>query len=160
MLRDDELVLKMRGRFVIARADGPTIVLHHDLVAAHVDHRLDADAHPRLKTLTRALAPVVRDVRFLVHVLADAVAAQLADNTVVELAHKVLHRVADVADSVPCFCHLNRLVKRLFGALAQLVNLLGNFAHLKRVAEVAVVAVQQGAAIHGDAKVRRLRWSC
>ena len=50
------------------------------VVAAEREHRLDRQAHPGCELDGRGAGPVVRDLRVLVHLGADAVADELADD--------------------------------------------------------------------------------
>ena len=51
-----------------------------DVVAAEGEHRLDGQAQAGLELAARAAGPVVGDLRLLVHLGADAVADELADD--------------------------------------------------------------------------------
>ena len=80
--------------------DGPVVAAHPDLGRAGVDHRLDREHHARLQLRARARLAEVGDLRVLVHVAADAVPDQRADDREPLGLDLALDRVRDVAEVV------------------------------------------------------------
>src|SRR3954454_22744153 len=77
---DGDRELEVGGQRPVLGVDRPAVVAHADLVAARVDHRLDREAHARLEQRALAGIAVVGDLRLLVHLAADAVADERADD--------------------------------------------------------------------------------
>ena len=70
----------MRGRFAIARHDGPAVVQRADAARAQIQHRLDAQHHAGLEQRPASRRAVVRDLRLLVHAAAAPVAHEFANH--------------------------------------------------------------------------------
>ncbi len=72
---------------------------HAHLGAAGVHHGLDGEAHAHLEAGASASYAHVRDVRVLVHLAADAVAAEVGDDAAAGGAGDLDDGGADVADA-------------------------------------------------------------
>src|SRR5438046_1227959 len=77
---DSDGVLKVGGQRSVGGADRPAVGLHVDLVGAGVDHGLDRQRHAGLETRRGAGDAEVGDLGVLVHLAADPVADELADD--------------------------------------------------------------------------------
>ena len=80
--------------------DGPVVGEDVGAVVAEREHRLDGQAQARLELAAAATGAVVGDLRLLVHLGADAVAHELADDAEAVRLGDVLDRGRDVLDVV------------------------------------------------------------
>src|SRR5436190_3336599 len=80
VLRDSDRELEVSGKRAIGRVHRPVVLAHADLGAAGVDHRLQSQDHPGLQRGALAGLAIVGDLRVLVHVAADSVTHQRADD--------------------------------------------------------------------------------
>ena len=88
-------MLEMRRSTAIGCFSYP-LVAHAHFVAAGIHHRFDGDDHTFLKARTAPGFPVVRQVRFVVHLGADAMPNEFAHYRKTVLLDQALHRVADI----------------------------------------------------------------
>src|SRR4051812_6938792 len=98
VLRDGDGELEVGGQRAVGRIDGPVVIAEADVGAARVDHRLDGEHHARLEQGAAPRLAVVGDLRVLVHVAADAVADQRADDRQALGLDPLLDGVRDVAE--------------------------------------------------------------
>src|SRR5258705_1835077 len=98
VLGDRDRVLEMGGQGAVAGHDGPAVGLDRYLVTAEGQHRLDREADARNELEAPDSGPVVGELRLLVHLGADAVADELADDAVAAGRGGVLDRGRDVAE--------------------------------------------------------------
>ena len=131
-------------------ADGPAIAVEDDILRAHIDHGLDADAHPRAELRPRATAPEVGHTRLLVHVLPDTVTFQFADDMVATSFTVVLDSSADIADALPCYSLLDADVEGLLRGAKESQSLGSYLTYSKRVGGVPREACEFRAAVDGD----------
>src|SRR6185295_6140588 len=104
-------------------------------------HRLDRHAHPWPQPLAPARRAVVRDLRLLVQVRADAVADELTHYRVAVRLRVVLHRVPDVADALAGVALRDRLQQRLARHAHQPLRFGRDLADADRAGGVAEEAV-------------------
>src|SRR5829696_350242 len=97
---DRDRELEMGGERPVLGVDRPVVAADPDGRAPYVDHRLDGQDHALLERRALARRPEVRDLRVLMHVAADAVADELADDRKALLLDRGLHRVRDIAEAV------------------------------------------------------------
>ena len=90
----------MGGEATIFGYSRPPIILDKDVGAPGVDHRLDGDHQAGRQPPPLPRLPVVRDVGLLVHLVADPVAHELADDRVAVGLGVRLDGPADVAQPV------------------------------------------------------------
>ena len=95
---DRDRVLEVGGEGVVGGCDGPAVGLHVDVAVAEREHRLDRQADAGLELGAARARAVVRDLRVLVHLRADAVADERPDDAVAAGRPDVLDRGGDVAD--------------------------------------------------------------
>ena len=101
VLRDGERVLGVGGSAAVAGDDRPAVATQVVRVVATLDeHRLDRDHQARLELEPPARGALVRDVRLLVHRVADAVAAEVLRQPVAGAPPDGAHRGPDVAQPV------------------------------------------------------------
>src|SRR6185503_2910525 len=77
---DGDGMLEMGREGSVGGHYGPVVRQDPGVVASEREHRLDGQADARLELATRAAGPVIRDLRLLVHVRADAVPNELAND--------------------------------------------------------------------------------
>ena len=104
----------MRRELAIGSYSRPTVLQDAHIVRALRDHRLDCQGHAFDHARASAGGTVIWDLRFFVHLFADAVADERADNAKSMAFHVRLHRVTDVGDPVALTCKFDSLVKALF----------------------------------------------
>src|SRR5712671_1358732 len=92
-------VLEVGRQRAIARDDGPAVRLDLDVGSAEGQHRLDCQADARREGQPADAGAVIRNLRLLVHLRADPVADELADDAVAAWRGDVLDRGRDVADA-------------------------------------------------------------
>ena len=88
------------ARVAVGRRDRPAVRADPRLVAAEREHRLDGEAQAGLEPAAAAAGAVVRDLRLLVHLGADAVADVGAHDAVAARDADVLDRRSDVLERV------------------------------------------------------------
>src|SRR5688500_15789414 len=98
MFRYGDRVLEMGCQRAVAGDDRPAVRRDLDLVAAEREHRLDGEADAGGQLHALRARPVVGDLRFLVHLGADAVADELANDAVTMGPGDVLDRGRDLAE--------------------------------------------------------------
>ena len=102
----------MGGQPAVGGRGRPFVVEDPDAVPARAHHGFDGDDHARAEPDAAIRPAVIGDLRFLPETAADPVSAQVADHRVSVGFHVFLHRVADVADTVPRLRFLDPLVHR------------------------------------------------
>jgi len=149
-LADADGVLEVGSRLSILCADSPAVLVHPDIATTHGYHRFDGDAHGGLEHHSVATAPVVGHLRVFVHLAADAVSAQFADDAVALGFAVRLHSVADVTQMATGDCCLDAFIQAFLRGAQQLFDLVANLADAERVGGVAAKAVEQRAAVDGN----------
>src|SRR3546814_10724081 len=71
-------MFELGGKLAVARHDRPSVLLCRDLAAALVEHRLDGEDHALAQFHPRPRPAEMEDIRFLVHLAPDAMAAIVA----------------------------------------------------------------------------------
>ena len=117
---------------------------------AHGDHRLYGQRHSRLQAHAASGAAKVGDGRILVHLFADAVSAQIADDAVALGFGVCLHGVGDVAQAVAGAGLIGPQPEALFRIADELFRLGVCLAHGRGEGAVGLPAVQDYAAVHGE----------
>src|SRR5215213_4962315 len=82
---DPDAVLELRGQGAVAGDGGPAVLEQFDARLADVDHRLDREEHSRPKLGAAAGAAGMDDLGRVVEQAAEAVAAEIADDSVAML---------------------------------------------------------------------------
>src|SRR5690554_220547 len=95
---DRDRVLAVRREAARRRAQGPAVLVDHEPVGVGHDPRLDREQHAGDELLALAAAPVVGDMRALVHRRADTVATELRVDGVPGLAQNLADCGRDVTD--------------------------------------------------------------
>ena len=133
-----------------AMAYGPFVVFDVHSPVAHGNHRLYCKHHARLQLYAAAGPTEVGNVRIFVHLLADAVTAQIADYSVAVLFGMYLDRMGEIAEPVSAAGHVGADPETLFGNIYQLLILFGPapYQHGKRA--VRLPAVKNDAAVYGE----------
>ena len=98
--RNQDRVLIVGRWLAVACAAFPAVALYDYVLAPEIDHRLDADAHSRLKHRSDSASPEIRDFRILMHTRSYAMPTHLTNHTVVVVFAISLHGVGDVSDSL------------------------------------------------------------
>src|SRR6185503_21019759 len=125
---DRDRVLAVGRQAAVAGVDGPAVVAALDVVRARRDHRLDREHHARGQLGAAPGRAVVGDLRILVHVAADAVADQAADDAKAARLDGRLHRVRDVAEPVAGVALGDRRLQTLVAGRDQVGRLRGRLA--------------------------------
>ena len=89
----------MGGWFAIGGDDCPAVSQNFHAAGAHVDHGLDGEDHAGLELRAGAFAAVIRDLRLLVELAADAVADKFADDAVAVGDDLILDGGAQIAEA-------------------------------------------------------------
>ncbi|KAG0771735.1 hypothetical protein G6F22_016237 [Rhizopus arrhizus] len=92
-------VLELRRQLAVAGVHRPFVRLLADGRLALVEHRFDGEHHAFFQCHAGVRMTVVQDLRFLVHFLADAVAAVFLHHAVAMAARVAGNGVADVAQA-------------------------------------------------------------
>ena len=117
---------------------------------ADVDHGLDGEHVAGLEGGALAPGPVVGDLGLLVHGRPDGVAHVLPDHAEAGRLGHVLDRPADLVEGVALGHLLDPGPEAPLGDLQQLLGLLGDGADAHGEGGVAVVALNDGAAVDGE----------
>src|SRR5258706_5614307 len=124
---DRDGVLEMRRRTAIGGFRYP-LIPHANFVAPGIDHRFDRDDHAFLQPRAASRFAVVREVRLVMHLGADAVPHELPYDRKPVLLDQTLHRVANVAEAVAGAHLVDGAVQRVAGYIQQLLQFRLNFA--------------------------------
>src|SRR5204863_2751476 len=108
---------------------------------AGVDHWLNREGHSRLEREASARLAVVQDLRLLVELAADAVAAEFTHHRVAMLLRMRLDRRADVAEARARAHLLDAEPHALEGDIDQPLRLDAGLADIEHATAVAVEAV-------------------
>ena len=108
-------VLPVGGQAAVSGRHGPAIRLHACGVITQREHRLDGQAQADLDAATLATGAVVGDLRFLVHLVADAVPDVGTHDAVAMLEADVLDGAGDVLEGVARQCRADTRQHRLAG---------------------------------------------
>src|SRR2546428_5432834 len=120
---DSEGVLEVGGETAVEGADGPIVGVAFGAPVADVDHGLDRDDHAGPQDGAGVGRAVVRDLRVLVHVAADAVPDVLADDGEALAFDPGLDGGADLADAGGAARGRNAPPEGLAGYLDELLGL-------------------------------------
>ena len=134
-------VLPLRGQRMVRGDDRPAVGERADRRAAGVDHRLDGEDHSGLQQEAGPGPPVVHDLRLLVELPADPVAAEFADDREMVALGELLDRVADVAQPRAGLDGADAAPHRLEGCLHQALRLDRRRADVEHPARIAVPPV-------------------
>src|SRR3546814_9665871 len=80
--RHRDRMFELGGKLAVARHDRPSVLLCRDLAAALVEHRLDGEDHALAQFHPRTRPAEMEDIRFLVHLAPDAMAAIVAHDRI------------------------------------------------------------------------------
>lgn len=136
---DNNRKLEMRRILMVCSVDCPAIPGQVNPSAASIDHRLYADHHPIDKPAPMTPAPVIGNARLFVHLLAESVAFQLANDGESERFSIRLHRVSDIASTIACHSRFNSFVERSLRHIQKLAGLRINLPERECVGGVTVV---------------------
>ena len=116
-------MLEMRAGLAVASAASPSVSLLKDILAAHVNHRLDGDGHSVLDERSSATSPIIGHFGILMEFLAHTVAHKLPYDSISSLLAIVLNSVSDVANTVSRNRLLDAYIEGLLGSAKQLLYL-------------------------------------
>ena len=146
---DGDGVLVVSRRFTVLGSSCPSVAFNDDVLAAHVNHWLDGDAHAVLDERSGTAAAVVRHVGILVQFFADTMSAEFTHDAVASLLTEALNGVANVPHPISGHSHSDTFVERLLGCAQELDGLGSDVAHGICVGRVAVVTgLSDGTAIN------------
>src|SRR3954452_12787590 len=148
--RDGDGELEVGGERAVLGVDRPAVVAHPDHVAAGGDHRLDGQDHALLERDAPVGRAVVRDLGLLVHVAADAVADQRADDREALGLDVLLDGVRDVAEAVARAALLDGGEQRALGHVEELGSDRRDLADGEGAGGVGHPAVLHDADVDGD----------
>src|SRR6267378_6226663 len=94
-------VLEMCRGAAIRRFRHP-LIAHAHFRASRIHHRLDGYHHAFLQPRAASRITVIRQVRLVMHLCADAMPDKYPDHRKSVLFHPALHRVAYIAEPVAC----------------------------------------------------------
>ena len=95
-----ECVLVMSRRPAVFCATCPAVALNHDVAAAHIDHRFDADTHTVTYHRTYTAPPVVGHFGRFVHAASDTMAAHFANDRVTAVFTICLDGICNITYTV------------------------------------------------------------
>src|SRR3546814_550855 len=136
-------MFELGGEGAVAGDGSPAVVEHLARGLADVDHRLDGEEHAGAKLGAGAGLADMDDLRSVVEIPADAVAAEIADNAIAMALRVSLDGVRDVAQMVAGPRLLEAEHQRFVGDLDELLRLDGHVAAQIHTAGIAVPAVQE-----------------
>ena len=94
-----------------------------------IHHRFDGNDHAFLQTRPATRLSIVREVRLIVHLCANAVTHKLPHNGKTVLLDPTLHRVPDITQPVARPHLVDRSVQRLTGHIEKLLQLRADVPH-------------------------------
>src|SRR5262252_5932990 len=124
-------MLEMRRRAAVGGFGDP-FVTHSYFVAAGIHHRFDGDDHSLLKTRTAPGFPIIRQVRFVVHLGANAMPNEFAHYRKPVFLDQALYRMANVAEAVACAHLIDGAVERIASYVQQLLQFRSDLADRNR----------------------------
>ena len=127
-------VLKVGCGLAVTSDDCPAVGQDAYLPAAHCYHWLDGYAESILYLLAIAAAAIAGHHWVFVHLAANAMTAELSDDSVGVAFTMVLNGVADIAYPASCQCCLDAQIEAFLGGLEQLPDLGGYLADTECVA--------------------------
>ena len=132
-------MLEMGGDRAVGGHHGPFVLKHFHIVGTQIDHRLYGEHHSRLESWVRSGSDVVRHLRFLMNVEADAVATVLAHHPVTAFLRVGIHRPGNVLDAVSRSRNFYSFVQRFLRHVQQRLHALMDRADGNGDRGVAVV---------------------
>src|SRR5205807_5144738 len=142
-------VLEMRRRAAVGGFCHP-LVPHANLVASRIHHRLDRDHHTFLQSRAAPRFTVVRQVRLVMHLGADAVSHELTYYRKTVLLDQALHRVANIPEAVTSAHLVNGAVERVASYIQQLLQLRPDFSDRNRHSRIREVPIHFHPEVDGD----------
>src|SRR5262245_25579759 len=100
--------------------DGPTVGQSSRVFTTGGEHRLYRQRQARPEHQTAIRRADIWDVRILMHLPADAVAAVVTDNASAAVARHCLHRVANASQAIASRGRRYRALQRFFSIAEQL----------------------------------------
>src|SRR4030095_7281744 len=146
---DSDGVLEM-GRWTAIGGFGYPLVAHADLGTAGIHHRFDGDDHAFLQARTAPGFPVIRQVRFVVHLGANAVPDEFAYYRKSILLDQALHRVANIAEAVAGAHLFNGAGERVAGHIQQFLQFRANLTDRNGDSRVREISIYFHAEVDGD----------
>src|SRR5712691_1159799 len=134
-------VFPLRREAVVLGDDGPAVGKLADRRLAGVDHGFDRESHSLLKARAGSYAPVMQDLRLLVELAPDPMAAELSHHAVSVAFGVLLDGRPDVAQKSPRVHRIDAEPHALVGGFAQPPGLYRGLADIEHAAGVAVIAV-------------------
>src|SRR5215212_4075741 len=166
VLRHGHGMLEMGGQGPVDGPRRPAVVVRADVLdhpvrprprdaraqlpADLAEHRLDGQHHSLAQFQTAAALPVVVDLRLLVHLPADSMADEVADDVEAARLGVLLNRRTDVAQ-MPARTHLlDREIETFLRRPDQLLRPRRHLAHRDRDGAVTDEPVEDGAEVEAD----------
>ena len=145
------MAFPLRGGQTVVRQHRPAVgFVDIDVVASHVDHRLDGERHAGHDEHPRAPFAEVLHVGFFMELDAAAVAAQVAHDAVPVLLGMFLYGGAHVAQAGPGLGHPDADVAAFARHLYQAAHLGADVSDEEHARGVREVAVVDGRHVHVD----------
>ena len=92
-------MLEMSGGLAVLCTDGPTVfIVEPDVALAHGNHRFDGNTHGGFQHHAVSTTSVIRHLGVLMHLAANTMSGQFADDTIAMSLAVVLHCTADVTE--------------------------------------------------------------
>src|SRR5688572_20565752 len=159
-------MLKVRGQRAVERASRPAIavgahVLNHSVAAGALEarlqlrtdlaqHRLDRQDHSFTQLQTAAALPVVVNLRLLVHLPADAMTDEVADDMEAARLRMLLHRCPDVTE-VTSRAHLfDGQVEAFFRRPDQLLRARSHLSNRNRDRAIAYESLEDRSEVEAE----------
>ena len=120
------------------------------LPAAHGDHGLDAEGHPRTQANAVAGEAKIGHGRILMHAAADAVSGQIPNHAIAVRFRMGLHGRADIPDAVAVNGHGRAAPEAFLRHADQIQLLLAHLPHRAGKGAVRLPAVQGKGHVDGD----------
>src|SRR5258708_25468996 len=94
-------MLELRGQRAIPRHRCPAIRKHFHMRLTEIDHRLHGENHPRFKRDPFACISIMQNVRLIMKIKPDTMAAEIAHDAAPLAFGIALDRVTNIADRRP-----------------------------------------------------------
>ena len=147
LLADCDTMLVVSRPLVVASTHRPSVAVDGDIPRSNVDHRLDADAHPRTEKRSDTAASIVGDIRILMKTVTNAMTCKLTNDSIASLLAVILHSITDMAHAITDLGLFDADIETLFCCTQQAEHLLINLAYREGVTAVAIETVDDCAAV-------------
>lgn len=147
LLADCDAMLVVGRPLVVAGTHRPSVAIDDDIPRSHVDHRLDADTHPRTEERSDTAASIIGDIRILMKTVTDAMTCKLTNDSIASLLAVILYGITDMSYAISDPSLFDADIETLLRCTQQAEHLLVNLAYWEGVTAVTIETVDDCTAV-------------